>query len=271
MSRWGKRLRQADRIFSTRSSLFVWMCDRLLDRLGAKTGLKLPRVPLTVKTRCFRHRILVRPGTTDLLVLEELVRNSEYDAVDGLLPEEASVIVDLGANIGLSACLWANRYANARIVAVEPDHDNAELCRRNLNAVGGRHTVVNAFVGGEDGWAGIDRSSGEWAYRMAPPSNNGERIPVLSMRTLLDRYVGVNTTVDLLKIDIEGAEAHLFACASDWLPRCRAVFAELHHDYYSLANLEADLRSAELKDRYDVRVTSAKGATTVVLIVRTGK
>jgi hypothetical protein len=56
----------------------------------------------------------------------------------------------------------------------------------------------------------------------------GTEVPMISMATLLDTH-GI-TTVDLLKIDIEGGEQALFDGDIDWLSRVRAIIVEFHPD-----------------------------------------
>lgn len=217
----------------------------------------------------FAHPIHIRLGTTDLLVLEELSRHAEYEAVRAFLLDDVAVVLDLGANIGLSASLWASWYPSARIVAVEPDRGNAELCRKNLAAARARYSLVNAFVGAENGLAGIDRSLGEWAYKMTEPRNTEDAVRVLSMATLLDRYVGQDTIIDYAKIDIEGAEAAILKQLDQWLPRCRTVLIELHHEFYDPNDLESDIRAARLDTFYQVPWKKTKGSTTLAIIART--
>jgi len=45
---------------------------------------------------------------------------------------EPDVIVDAGANIGLASICFANKYANATIIAVEPEQSNFELLEENV-------------------------------------------------------------------------------------------------------------------------------------------
>ena len=51
-----------------------------------------------------------------------------YDLPDTLLPpERVRVILDCGANVGITALYFAWRYPNARIFCIEPDDQNFEL------------------------------------------------------------------------------------------------------------------------------------------------
>ena len=48
--------------------------------------------------------------------------------------ERPQVIVDAGANIGLASILFANRYPQAKILAIEPEHDNFNLLADNVRS-----------------------------------------------------------------------------------------------------------------------------------------
>ena len=52
------------------------------------------------------------------------------------------------------------------------------------------------------------------------------KVPCWRLDTLLDR-MGLNH-VDVLKIDIEGAERGVFAMRGDWWRKIRVIVAELH-------------------------------------------
>ena len=84
----------------------------------------LGTAPVTVKLHGASDMpFCYRPGTTDLLVLEQVFLDGEYH-VEPIAPESIEYIVDLGSNIGVTAMFWAQRYPNARMALVEPDPDN---------------------------------------------------------------------------------------------------------------------------------------------------
>jgi FkbM family methyltransferase len=127
------------------------------------------------------------------------------------------------------------------IVAVEPDSGNLRVCRKNIAAIGAstRIGLIQGFIGPAEGIAGIDRSGGEWSFKVASPVGSNDVVPVLTMGMLL---VGQKIEhVDLLKVDIEGGEAALFSNCAEWIHRVRAIIVETEPPY-SIALLQADLR-----------------------------
>jgi hypothetical protein len=67
----------------------------------------------------------VRPGTSDINVFVHVFRWGEYAWEFAVSPR---VIVDAGAYIGLCTAYFAMRYPAAKIIAIEPDEANFELC-----------------------------------------------------------------------------------------------------------------------------------------------
>ncbi len=216
----------------------------------------------TVRTRDGEH-FAVRIGASDLSVLYELQRQREYDAAldEITCPLEVRCVVDMGANVGLSMRFWLKSFPNARVVGIEPDAGNLAMCRENLSLCGGgaaRASLIQAFVGGERRTAAVDRRRGAWGYRMAEGGGGGESIPVVTVQDVLDRVDG---DVDLLKMDIEGAEAEVFARPAPWLARVKTLVVEVHPPFSSEA-LSAAL--ARGPGEWRVRPLRSAGAGTVL-------
>jgi FkbM family methyltransferase len=150
--------------------------------------------------------------------------------------------MDLGANIGDSVRFFLEAYPTARILAVEPDAGNLQICHQNVEVMGALDRVLflRCFVGATAGSAGIDRSGGEWAYRMAAPLAGAEVMPVRTVDEML-REMGVEQ-LDLLKCDIEGSEQDLFGHCSPWISRIRNIVIETNPPY-GIALLERDLEA----------------------------
>lgn len=64
------------------------------------------------------------------------------------------------------------------------------------------------------------------------PGTVGE-VPTLRMEDLFDEFG--TSTVDLLKVDIEGAEQAIFSAPTPWLCRVGTLLIELHGDEASRA------------------------------------
>lgn len=233
---------------------------RKLPGFGAAVGLSPSRAT-------GGGRVLVRLGTTDVQVYREIYVSGEYEAARALPQDSVTTIVDLGSNVGLSLRYLLGVFPGARAVGVEPDAGNLAMCRRNIEAGGddGRCVLVQAFAGGRRRSALVDRSGKEWSYRLgddvdrAGPSAGS--VPVITVPDVLDQ-AGIDGEIGLLKCDIEGAEAEVFADCAAWVGRVRAMVVEVHGPYQR-ADLERDLAQAG----YRCQITPLKERTNPALAV----
>jgi FkbM family methyltransferase len=202
--------------------------------------------------------IYLRLGTTDFWVLEEIFGEHEYGMVPNDIVPPSGLVIDLGANIGLSVRCWLARWPACRIVAVEPHPGNAELCLLNIqgNFPPEACQVVEACVTSSRGSVTIATTDGDWAHKLLPGTDT-QGIKVKAV-TMLDVMAGLrgDGVVHLLKCDIEGAEAEVFASCESWIQRIQCMVVEIHPPY-SLDLLAADIKRAG--GEFEVLYVSAKG------------
>ncbi len=133
------------------------------------------------------------------------------------------VIIDCGANIGTSVAFFARRYPSARILAYEADAPTASLLRENLRQ---NHvttaTVIQQAVWTDD--AGIDFGSAGTDVSSVLATTNVVRVPSVRLRDVLL----AEPVVDMLKIDIEGAEVPVLLDCRHALGHVRHLFVEYH-------------------------------------------
>jgi FkbM family methyltransferase len=194
----------------------------------------------------------VRLASSDWYVLEEIFLNGEYEYVQRNL-HGLRTIVDLGANVGMSVRLWQSLFPQARIVAVEPDADNLAIARLNVlpTSDGLAPTLIQACVAGRAREVSLDRSGTAYAISMRDNSGTGETVSALTMAQILERGgIKPDEAIDLLKCDIEGAEAEVFADCASWINRVRHIVIELHAPY-TADKFKADLAKAGAGFRID--------------------
>lgn len=193
--------------------------------------LRLVRTPGYNRERSVRlagWTLHYRFNRGDLQSLREVIVEEVYRCA---LPRPARTLLDLGANIGLTS-LWLSRHAcgtsgPVQVLAVEPVADNARMTRLNFRANAVPGDVVQAAAGLEDGEAWFAaRAESNLGGLSAQPT--GLRVPVLGIRSLLARFPGGR--VDLVKMDIEGAEAALLGPDAGWLVQVGALLVEWHDD-----------------------------------------
>ena len=171
--------------------------------------------------------VLLRHGTVDVFTFDEVFHRRLYEpprpVAEALSRTAAPRVVDLGANIGLFGAWVLSRQAGARIVAYEPDPDNAAM-HRELIALSGRGDawrLVEACAGARAGEVWF-RPGLESASHVVGAGADGA-----IRRAVVDALPDCEGA-DLVKIDIEGGEWEILQ--DPRLASARAVVLEHHPD-----------------------------------------
>lgn len=194
----------------------------------------------------------LRIDDSDIRVFKQIFVDNEYDSLN--LPETAKTIIDLGANIGLSALFFIKKFPTSRIVAVEPDAVNFSIMEKNLEKFSKSVSFLQAAIWPTDGEVSLveeddDHASlGAWGYRTeASNGNSGLSVKAVAIPTIMKQYD--MDFVDILKVDIEGAEYELFEkYYEDWIDKVGLIIIETHDRFKP--NSEAMVRKA-LNGRFD--------------------
>lgn len=197
--------------------------------------------------------LYARLATSDINVLEEIFFHDTYAPVLPLKHKGVATIIDLGANVGYASRYFQIHFPGAWVVAVEPDEDNLRLCRLNAPSA----TPIRACAVGRARQVFLDRSRAAWAFQMSDSAQAGDPVDGLTVPQILER-AGVSGPVDLLKCDIEGAEAELFDDCSAWIAKVRAAIVELHAPYTSAQLLEDLRRNGAQFTRHAVSMLDAR-------------
>jgi FkbM family methyltransferase len=173
------------------------------------------------------------------------------DGADGLLPGDG-VLLDVGAHVGRWALRLAAGSDERYVIAVEANPTTAKTLRRHLamNDIG-NVTVVEVAAWDEPTRLRVEdpnrRLDGGGARTL--PSGNGEAGTVPAQRlddvTEILEALDKAGRLDVVKLDVEGADIHALRGMAGLLERYRpALLIECHdiYGYYDRADLEATLR-----------------------------
>jgi len=189
-------------------------------------GSKLDVYKLRLSKRL--NGIYMRPGTSDFSVFRQIFMNDEYGLeLDGT----PQVIFDIGANIGLASLYFAHRFPDSRIYALEPDPSNFAILTLNAESIPKIVLLQNALWNRNTPLEMIEDGHDKWGIQVRELSDSQKNhVQAVSMEFLIEQYRIAK--IDLLKIDIEGAEFELFEgdCKS-WLSKVKVLVIELHDHY----------------------------------------
>ena len=172
-----------------------------------------------------QHPFSMRKNPYDYATFEEVLLREDYNIDFGFEPQ---TIIDGGANIGLTSVFFANKFPNANIVAVEPEKENFQMLQKNTNSYS-NISLLNAGIWDHNTFLSVvDEGKGNNAFTVKEvPVNTENAIKALSVYEIMKQQDW--STIDILKLDIEGTEKNIFEKNYEsWLPFVRVLIVELH-------------------------------------------
>lgn len=171
--------------------------------------------------------IWLRTATPDLEVALSCFANAEYDHIHN---KDTRWIIDAGANIGTAARFFSGKFPQATILAIEPETDNMRMLLKNIEGHP-RIIAVHAALWSEETTLNIkDRGTGPWGYTVMETARDarptGQKTTTVTIPSLMAEYR--MPLIDILKMDIEGAEATVLADPGEWMPKVGILTVELH-------------------------------------------
>jgi FkbM family methyltransferase len=225
---------------------------QLAARMGPRRGLRLlrerarhqlvrprrlseTRVPLPDGT----GDIWLRPGTSDWPVFEQIFLHKEYETdgtrqqdeivkryADACASGRSPLIIDLGANVGLSSILFARAWPRATVVAIEPDEGNFQLLEKNVAPYRNIEPIQTAIWDNPTNLSIVDSTEQPWMLRLLESEDRTTGVRAVTVPEILRQHD--RSEIFIAKIDIEGAEHELFRSNFQWLDNVDLVIIELH-------------------------------------------
>ncbi len=187
---------------------------------------------------------LLAHRTPDVWTLDQAFNQHVYEPPAAVLPKLEGLgrplrAVDLGANIGLWGLWLHRRFGDAHVTALEPDPENAEKHRRQiaLNHLDGSWELLQAAATCADGPVLFTVGQTTTGRIGSAEEAGTASVAGVDVFSLLDG-------VDLLKIDIEGAEWPILSDPRLVDLRTPVVMLEYHPHGAPSADPEDDARRA---------------------------
>jgi FkbM family methyltransferase len=210
-----------------------------LSGVAAAVKGKLTSTPALLEVRRpeIKHPFFLRVDSSDIGTFEQIFINLDYAFSVKHAPKN---IIDAGGNIGFASIYFANKYPDAKIVVLEPEKSNFDLLKKNV-ALYSNITPVFGALWNQNGTINlVDPNLGKWGF-MTQSQGSADTfgatlhaVPSMTVDTMMEKF-GLER-VDILKIDIEGAEREVFLDSSSWLKNVDTIIVELHERMKSGCN-----------------------------------
>lgn len=200
-------------------------------RLAQRFRFKSP-AHYWVHPRCLTQSVVLRPESSDVDVFRQIFIKREYGCLDALT--DVGLVIDCGANVGYSSAWFLCRFPGCEVVAIEPESANFAVLRANLAPYGNRVKLVRAGVWSHSMPLVMSehryRDGREWSRQVRPcGADEKSDFDGVDLGSLLAS--SGHQRISILKVDIEGAEAVVFARnTQSWLNRVDCIAIELHDD-----------------------------------------
>lgn len=197
--------------------------------------------------------VFLREKSSDYLVLNQVFVEQQYALED---EKEIEWIIDAGAHIGLASLYFARQFPQAKIIAIEANAENYALLDKNTQAFSNIKTLHAALWNQATEMTVLDPGRGPWGYitqEAVFSDSQDHRIQGITVSDIMHEY-NIDM-LDILKLDIEGAEIEVMEGAEDWIQKVNILMAELHESYRTGCILSFAMNTTSFDQRVDRRET----------------
>ena len=179
-----------------------------------------------------------RPGSSDpWAIYNHLMKPPERDEYAPprempLPPGEVRTVLDIGANVGITALYFSRIFPNAQIYAFEPAPDNFAVLSRNI-ANSKRIRGFNFGLGAQDAELELFHSDNPinfGGYSLHPAGSDTSKKLRIQVRNVAAVLAELSLEkIDVVKIDTEGAEYDILTALPERILRtAKYITGELH-------------------------------------------
>ncbi|MFN5345577.1 MAG: FkbM family methyltransferase, partial [Bacteroidota bacterium] len=192
----------------------------LIRAFGLSDGLRFFFKRIIKKAGCYRSSryqsdIYIRDKFADKYTFKQVFLEDQYNFKFPLTP---STMLDGGANIGLASVYFAHRFPNTKIVAVEPNEENFKMILKNTVNYPNVFAKQGGIWNDNKRLAIIDKAAYDNSFMVTEVAENtSDSLPAFSIHSIMQEQGW--STLDVLKLDIEGSEKEVFEKnVEEWLP-----------------------------------------------------
>ncbi len=182
---------------------------------------KIVKIKIPNIKRCLQ----LRAQTSDIPTFLQIFKDKDYDILMNINPK---LIIDGGANVGYASVFFANKFPKAKIIAVEPEESNFQILKENTASYQNIE-LIKSGIWNKDTYLKVkDIGLGRWGMTVEEVnSKEPGSFKAVTIGQLLK--CSGNKEIDILKLDIEGAEKEVFLDTyEEWLSKVNLLIIELH-------------------------------------------
>ncbi len=190
-----------------------------------------PRNELSkIKEDWIEFPFYIRSSTLDEGTYREVFLHKWYDFNVKRTP---GVIIDAGAHIGLVSIYLANKFPDSKIYAIEPEYNNFKLLKKNIASYKKIIPIRAALWNKNESIDVIDTGRGNNSFMTCEKYRDYDKSKEYYYTTegmTVDSLMKKESIkhIDILKMDIEGAEKEVFTNCSSWINKVDTIIIELH-------------------------------------------
>jgi FkbM family methyltransferase len=201
----------------------------------------------------------------DESVFHEIFTERDYQKIEPQIKNAQTLIVDIGAHIGLFSLYASALNPNVKILSCEPEEENFKNLKENLKQNHIQNvTPKNLAVAGKEGTATLYISEDSHNHSLDKNAKGIQSVPDdnhhLSQKvqtTTLEKILRDYTTCDLVKMDCEGAEFEIVASTSpETLKKIKRFFIEYHE--YTEGNSAQTIKQTLEKNNFKAQIIPSR-------------
>lgn len=203
---------------------------------------------IELKPRQVEYPIRIRNNGVDIRTFIDSFQHQYHLPPIQLKFSDDPIILDLGANIGLTCCHLKKLVPNATVIGYELDTDNAELAAINVGFYKDV-TIINLGVWAENISSTYSTSNNTDAYKIEKLAVNDTDVREVNLKSMTELVHDLEK-IDFLKMDIEGAEIEIFSQSDlSWLNKINGINIEFHLDETQNIN---DYKDIFIKNGFEI-------------------
>ena len=207
--------------------------------------------------------IELKKKSSDPQVFDQIMIEQEYESIIKIIRNNnisMNLMLDGGANIGLTTLYFKSMFPGLEIIAFEPSVDTFQRLKKNVE--NNNLKLVKTIKKGL--WSSTKslkadnsfRDGQDWSFRLTESLPHEKSLfEVVSINDVVEE--NKIKYIDFLKIDIEGGEVELFKSSSnlDWLKKVKLLAIEIHHEFNCKEQIESILVENNFELSYSGELT----------------